>query len=201
MTTSRDWCAFFKANAVAPDGIPWADARVLSDTERRAIASSIQEFQLGESSEGKHLRAAAHSYATRAGDPEYAIAIALFIGEEQRHAAYLARFLRQEGLPLRPSTWADTVFRLLRRGASLEQTIAVLLTAELIAQVYYVALRDATASPTLRAICARVLRDEEAHVRFQTERLSMLRKGRRASAVRIAVAAQRALFASAMVVV
>jgi hypothetical protein len=201
MTTSGDWCARFEANAAAPDGIPWDAPPSLSESERRTVAASIQEFQVGESSDGTHLRAAASAYASREGDSQYEMAIALFIAEEQRHAAYLARFLRQEGISLGKSTWADIVFRFLRRGASLERTIAVLLTAELIAQVYYAALRDATGSPTLRAICARVLRDEEAHVRFQSERLAMLRSGRRSSAVRVALAAQGALFASATLVV
>ena len=48
----------------------------------------------------------------------------------------------------------------------------------MIALVYYAALRDATNSAVLRRLCDQVLRDEDAHVRFQAERLALLRAGR-----------------------
>jgi hypothetical protein len=42
-----------------------------------------------ESSEGKHLYHAAQRYVYRIGAPEYVLAIAAFIREEQRHAGDL----------------------------------------------------------------------------------------------------------------
>jgi hypothetical protein len=199
--SSAEWLVWFQANAVAPDDVPWDDARRLTAAERDAVAESIQEFQLGESSEGRHLHAAARAYAATSRDGTYVRAIEAFIREEQRHARLLGRFLAAEGIPLRRKSWADGVFRALRRGASLEVTVSVLLTAELIAQVYYAALHDATGSPVLRVLCQRILRDEAAHVRFQSERLGALREGRSAVAVAVALAAQRALLAAAVLVV
>jgi hypothetical protein len=156
---------------------------------------------LGESSEGRHLKAAARAYAARTGDLAYVRAIHAFIREEQRHARELGQFLAAEGIALRTRSWSDVVFRWLRRGASLEPSIAVLLTAEIIAQVYYDALRDATESPVLRALCDRILLEEAAHVRFQAERLAMLRAGRSQRYVQCALAGQRILFAAAVLVV
>jgi len=198
--TSLEWCAYYAANAVAAN-VPWTSSVRLTDDERRAIAASVQQFQLGESSEGRHLHAAARAYAARTGDPAYLSAIEAFIREEQRHARDLGRFLMAEGIPLTKGSWSDAVFRWLRRGADLEVTVSVLLTAEIIAQVYYAALHDATRSPILRALCVRILADEVAHVRFQAERLRMIRAGRGSVAVVLAVAAQRALFAATALIV
>lgn len=198
--TSLEWCAYYAANAVAAN-VPWSSTVRLSDDERRAIAASVQQFQLGESSEGRHLYAAARTYAARTGDHAYVSAIEAFIREEQRHARDLGRFLTAEGIPLTKESWPDAVFRWLRRGAGLEVTVSVLLTAEIIAQVYYAALHGATRSPILRALCERILADEAAHVRFQAERLRMVRAGRASVGVMLAVFAQRTLFAATALIV
>ena len=200
-TPSAYWLTFFRTNADTPDRIPWADRPTLSPAEGAAVIASVLEFQLGESSEGRHLRDAADRYALATGDAAYASAIRLFIREEQRHAAYLARLLAAEGVPLKGRTWADSVFRKLRHLSGLETAICVLLTAEIIAQVYYAALRRATGSRVLRAICRRVLADEAVHVRFQAERVAILRRGRAAPALLVSIALQRLLFAAALVVV
>lgn len=173
---SAFWCDYFRANAQALHAIPWEQGGVLTDAERWAITTSIQGFQLGESSEGRNFLNAARRYAEASGDERYIEALRLFIGEEQRHARDLGRFMDLAGIPRIAHTWPDTVFRWLRRGANLEQTIAVLVTAELFALVYYAALHEATGSGVLRTLCAQILRDEVEHVRFQTERLALLRQ-------------------------
>lgn len=198
---SGRWLDRFRINTTTPDRIPWTDGPTLSPAERQAVSESIREFQLGESSEGRHLQSAADRYALATGDAAYATTIRLFIREEQRHAAYLARFLGAEGVTLKARTWADSVFRKLRHFGGLETAIAVLLTAEIIAQVYYLALRRATRSRVLRAICRRILADEAIHVRFQAERLAVLRRGRRTGSLMLSLALQRVLFALALAVV
>jgi hypothetical protein len=96
--------------------VSWTSPVRLTDDERRAITASVQQFQLGESSEGSHLHAAARAYAARTGDDAYVSAIEAFIREEQRHARDLARFLTAEGIRLTKHRWPDAVFRWLRRG-------------------------------------------------------------------------------------
>jgi hypothetical protein len=76
-----------------------------------------------------------------------------------------------------------------------------LLTAEIFAKVYYAGLKGATRSPALRVICGRILRDEEAHVRFQSERLAMLRHDRPQSGRKLTGFLHRTLFFSACLVV
>ena len=137
----------------------------------------MQEFQLGESSEGRHLMTRAIRHAADTGDVDYIPALRLFIAEEHRHARDLGRVLDLAGIPRVGRTWPDTVFRWLRKGAGLELSIAVLVTAEIIAKVYYAALREATHAPVLRRLCDQILADEVQHVRFQAERVAILRRG------------------------
>jgi hypothetical protein len=81
-----------------------------------------------------------------------------------------------EGIPRLRRHWVDQTFRGMRKLAGLEVTVTVLSTAEIIAVPYYRALRNATGSPLLRALCERILLDEAAHLRFQAWNLARLRE-------------------------
>jgi len=195
------WREYFLINANSLMEIPWQHGVQLSPQERDAIASSVQEFQLGESSEGRHIISAARAYAQRAGDPAYPHTLALFIAEEHRHARDLGRFLDSAGLGRAKRAWPDSVFRWLRHRAGLELSISVLVTAEIIAKVYYAALRDSTRSIVLRLLCDQICHDEVMHVFFQTERLAILRKRRSWAALFVIALAHRVLFAGTCLVV
>jgi hypothetical protein len=175
---SGQWCVYYRANLQALLRLPWERGAELTEAERDTIAASLQKFQLGEQSEGRHLERRARDHADLTGDADYWEAIRLFLKEEQRHARELGRFLTLAGVPLLERTWTDSVFRRLRRLAGLELCITVLVTAELIGKVYYQALRRATASPLLRRICDQLLRDEVQHIRFHLEHLARLRSER-----------------------
>jgi hypothetical protein len=193
--TSQQWRQYFHQNAASLLSIPWEEGVTLTDAERTAIASSVQEFQLGESSEGKHFQGLAREYARRTGDDEYVFALRLFIAEENRHARDLGRVLDLAGLLRISHTWPDAVFRWLRHRAGLELSIAVLVTAEIIAKVYYAALREATGSAVIRRLCDQILYDEVRHVRFQCERLAILRSRRTRPGVWLRGSLQRWFFA------
>jgi 4-hydroxy-3-methylbut-2-en-1-yl diphosphate reductase len=180
-STSRQWVRHFQTRFKATGEIPWDDPRQLSAGERQAVLRSIQIFQLGESGGGSRLLQAAQRYCARHGDRLYLKALRLFVGEEQRHAEWLARFLEREGTALISRQWTNGVFRRFRNWLGLELMLSVLLAAELMARVYYAALRRATEDPVLRAICGRILRDERWHVRFQCDRLRHMRSGRPAA--------------------
>jgi hypothetical protein len=202
MPTSLEWRQYFEDNAHSLLEIPWHLGPELSPHEITAIAGSLQEFQAGESSEGKHLYQYAREYAERAGDPEYVAAIRLFIAEEQRHGRELGRFLELNGIPLVRTTPTDWVFRKLRNlFGGLEISIAVLITAEIIAKVYYAVLREATGSKILIRLCDQILRDELRHVQFQTGQLARLRRNRGRLAALAGQAVQRLLYLGAVSVV
>lgn len=198
---SQEWVAYYRRNVEDPVPIPWEVGAELTDVERAAIAASVQGFQLGESSEGRHLYQRAKRWSVQNGDAVYSEAIRLFIVEEQRHARDLGRFMDLNDIPRVREAWPDTAFRFLRRAAGLELSIVVLVTAEVIAQVYYVALRDATFSSVLRTLCERILRDEEEHVRFQSERLALLARNRSKMGLWFRRVAQRGLMLATLLVV
>jgi hypothetical protein len=180
---------------------PWERGAEVTPEELQVIAESVQVFQIGESSEGRHLLDRAQLYALRENDPEYVEAVRLFIREEQRHGRDLGRFLTLANIPLLKKAFSDNVFRWLRHRAGLEVSIAVVLVAEAIANVYYVALRDATRSRVLRTLCQQILRDEVAHVSFQSERLAILQRRRSRAYVLAANGLHRFLYGGTLVVV
>jgi hypothetical protein len=77
----------------------------------------------------------------------------------------------------------------------------VLVTAEIIAEVTYAAIREATGSTILRRLCDQILRDEVRHVQFQTDQLARLRADRPWWGRAATLAAQRVLFAGTALVV
>ena len=195
MRTSLEWRKYYEENARSLLEIPWHIGHELTEAEQKTIAASVQDFQAGESSEGRHLFQYAKIHAEQTGDYEYVEAIRLFIAEEQRHARDLAHFLQINEIPLVKTTFTDGVFRRLRKLlGNLEISIAVLITAEIIAIVYYAALRDATNSQVLQALCRQILQDEVRHVEFQAERLGILRAERNWLLFAVTNSLQRFLF-------
>ncbi len=192
---TSDWLARFQSSSLRPPVVPWSDAS-LTAQEQADVIPSIQQFQRGESSAGHNLRRVAARYARRVRDSEYLPAIEAFIAQEQAHAGWLGRYLDAVGAPRLPSGLLDRVFRRLRKLGGIETAIAVLLTAELIAKVYYRALRDATRCPALRAVCERILEDERAHVEFHSERLFLMRCMRPSRSNQACLLLQRMLFAA-----
>jgi hypothetical protein len=198
---SLRWRDHFLHNRWRDGEIPWTDPRRLTDEERRAVARSVQQFQLGERAEGRGLQRRGAEFAARAGDRYFAEALRLFVGEEQRHSAQLGRWMDLEGIPRVERHWVDQWFRHLRKLAGLELAVSVLVTAEIIAVPYYRALRGATGSPILRALCERILLDESAHLRFQAFNLARLRTGRGGAIEEILWAVHRWFLAAATLLV
>ena len=162
----KDWVNYFEANKKNLMVVP-KDTHTLSLEEYKRIASSIQSFQLGESSEGNVLRAQAKKQSIETNEPEYLEAIEHLIREENVHSAYLGQFMTQHSIPKLKRGWNDACFRFLRRLAGVELSSRVLVIAEVIAITYYDCLGTATNSPVLKKICKQMCEDEKSHVQFQ----------------------------------
>ncbi len=68
---SSEWLAYFRQNRLDRIPVVWEPSAPVREELRAVLGPSLAKFQLGESSAGNHLRAA----AARAGDRDYAAAI------------------------------------------------------------------------------------------------------------------------------
>jgi hypothetical protein len=188
------WLNHFEYHAEHPRCISPGLADVLKPRERELIASSIATFQLGEQSEGGTLLRAAARFARERELPALVRIVELFIREEQRHAALLRSFMEDHGIPLASRHWTDRVFRRVRRLAGLELYMCVLISAELIGNVYYRVLASATGCQRLRVLCRTLVADELVHVAFESQLLIALRAARPAWVRALIRSTHRAFF-------
>jgi hypothetical protein len=178
MTKYKVWTSYFHYNAWRLEDFPWPQSPSLSPEERACIAASLPQFQLGEGSDGLGLLRRARALEQKQGVEGFSTCMKRFIQEEQRHSAVLGRFLDQEQIPRLSKDWVDGGFRWLRNLAGIELMLSVLVSAECIAVPYYEAVHDATASPVLKAITRRILRDEAQHLEFQADNLALCAQNR-----------------------
>jgi hypothetical protein len=179
LRTSEEWITYFEKNALNQLPIPWERGAEITSEELAAIGKSLSGWQLGETSDGSHLLAAATNYANSIGDPQFIDAVKLFIKEEQAHGYKLGQFLDLAGFPRAKSHWSDTLFRTVRYAwPRMEIWATPVVMVETHAMIYYNAIRRATGSKVLQCICKQILRDEVPHIRFQCERLAILHRDR-----------------------
>jgi len=174
MHTSSYWITHFKANALQKR-INWNQPANITAKEIDTILKSLQAWQLGETSEGKQLIAAAERYAGKTQDAVYVDCIKLFIKEEQKHGNNLGLYLDRIGQPRIKQNWGDTLFRKVRHlNTSMESWTLAVIVVESAAQIFYQSLKDATGCFLLKEICTDILIDEARHITFQTERLTAI---------------------------
>jgi len=172
------WLNHFEYHAEHPRCVPAGLSDVLKPEERRLIARSIATFQLGEQSEGNALLFSAWRFAKQHDAAPLIRIVELFIREQQRHSALLRKFMEDHELAQKHTDWTDFAFCCLRRLGGLELQLYLLITAELIASVYYRALEVATGCQRLKVLCRTLVADEMAHVGLESQLLLTLRAGR-----------------------
>jgi hypothetical protein len=169
MNTSL-WTEYFRSNLRSFTEPPMPSGGCAMPAWRRIpITRSLAIFQLGESGGGTRLM----RYVRRVISGEhlrgYEEAVALFVAEEQYHAALLGRLLDYLGGVRLQKQWSNSVFRWLRNQFGMEFNIQILLIAELIAEAYYGLLHRRSCDPAVRACCHKILRDEMRHIAFHAE--------------------------------
>jgi hypothetical protein len=178
MYTSQYWINHFRANALEKR-VNWELNPTITPEEIKIILHDLQAWQLGETSEGKHLIAAATKYADKIGDTHYTYAVNLFIKEEQKHGNNLGLYLDAINQPRIRKSWGDTLFRRIRYfNTNMEIWTLAVIIVESTAQIFYQALKDATQCALLKEICTDILIDEAYHITFQTERLAIIFEGK-----------------------
>lgn len=174
--SSKFWKNHFKNNLTI-NRIDWSQTPKLDKKEKDKIIYSLKAWQLGETSDGKHLLAAAIKYSKSINDKDYPEAVKLFIKEEQKHGQNLGKYIKQIGEKKLKQDWGDTLFRKIRYfNTSMELWTISVIIVESAAQIFYQALHDATNCKLLRSICNDILIDEAHHIKFQNERLHQIIK-------------------------
>src|SRR5258708_28931945 len=142
MYTSNHWIGHFKANALEKR-VHWNILPTITPNEIVTVLPSLQAWQLGETSEGRHLIAASEKYAHKIADPKYVDAVRLFIKEEQKHGNNLGRYLDSIGQARIKQDWGDTLFRKVRYfNTNMEIWTLAVIVVESTAQIFYQALKD-----------------------------------------------------------
>jgi hypothetical protein len=174
MRTSQYWYEHFSSNILIRR-VNWRLTPSLTEKERINILSSLQAWQLGETSDGSHLIKASKKYATEIRDDIYPKAVELFIKEEQKHGNNLGKYLDMIGEKRIKKNWADSLFRKIRYfNSSMELWTLAVITVESTAQLFYQSLKDATSCKLLKQICTDILIDEAFHIDFQFERFYLI---------------------------
>lgn len=174
MKTSKEWIEHFRMNAKI-QRVNWKQSPQITPTEIEKILPSLQAWQLGETSDGRHLIQASFKYSNKIRDYDYIEAVKLFIAEEQKHGNNLGYYLDTIKKPRIKKNWGDSMFRKIRYyNSNMEIWTVAVITVESAAQIFYQCLKDASRCKLLKEICTDILIDEAFHIDFQTERLEMI---------------------------
>lgn len=195
--TSADWLRHFLQRAATRPALPFERGVSLSPEEFRDLLPSIAIFQRGESGSGRHLFHVAEQHARIVNDVDYVHALRQFIAEENTHGEMLGKYLDAWNFPRLQQTWTDNGFRWVRHLSGLELALSVLVTAEVIAMVYYAALRKASRCVVLRELCEQILDDEVYHLHFQGVRLGCLQRSRSQFGIRCTTVAMTGMLEAA----
>ncbi len=174
MRDALQWIDYFELNAVK-QRIDWSIKPSITKEEKQCIVTSLKAWQLGETSDGHQLLAAAGKYAKKFKDPHYVNAIRLFIKEEQKHGNNLGLYLDAIGEKRLKHNWGDSLFRWTRHlFTSMELWTLTVITVENAAQLYYQSVKKSTHCLLLKQICKDILIDEAPHIAFQGERMAVI---------------------------
>lgn len=167
------WINHYEANTRLNDTMKLPhEPCVLPEAIRAPIARSLAVFQLGESGGGTRLKRYAKVIAPLTQFTGYQRAIDLFVAEEQSHAALLGRLIEHLKQPPLQKQWTNSIFRWARNLVNLEFNIQILLTAELVAEVYFGLLYLRCPDPAVKQVSHKLLRDEMKHLEFQRQFLA-----------------------------
>jgi hypothetical protein len=170
MRSFSGWRVHFEQNRLRP--LPPVEAPVLPPSRHLALVRSLKRFQLGESGEGRIAHEVDRLQAPGV-DPDYRVALKLFVAEEGRHAGILARMVLVLGDELLARDWSERLFVRARRALGVRFKLLVLLAAEVIGIGFYGLLGQVLPEGAMASALAQLCEDEEAHLRFHCEFLSL----------------------------
>lgn len=166
----RQWIAHFRANRLHRSEPSWDAPLLLGEKQRRALAFSLAEYQLGDGG-GLCRLIARDAGRYRAQADEIRTVIDLWFDEEREHSRLLAGAVRRLHGEFVTSTFAFRAFNACRRFWGVQLEMLVLLIVEIVSTGYYRVIRRRCGDAPIIAMCRLILRDEIGHIRFHHARL------------------------------
>lgn len=173
--SSFEWFKYFQGNKSNEKKHHWVIGANLSQVEREKLSASLQDFQLGESGEGNHLRECAKKYVESSQDEDYLKALDLFLKEENNHSTTLSLYLHLAKIPTIDKSKLDYLFSSLRHIGGLEFKLMILLCAEFVGKIYYETIYDQSSCQLLKNICNQFVSDEVSHIHFHLSTIDKIR--------------------------
>jgi len=160
------WREHFERNRRRRVPVPTSSS-ALTRVQQDRLAWSLARFQIGETGEGR-IVAQIEKARLPGVDADYRRALALFIAEEGRHAAILARLVRALGGESLTSAWSERCFRSARRFFGVRFKLFVMFGAEVLGAGIYATLAYALPADGsgMREALLEMAADEHAHLLF-----------------------------------
>ena len=149
----RRWINYFRYNAETLLPIAWQQGAALTEEERQAVLQSLLKFQQANGLDEGHFCRRPQACEDETGDWDCIEAQRLYMAEEKRHRADLARVLEMISVaPWTRPSWLTRLFCCVGALGSLQLVLAVNVMAEVCGQACYGFLRRATGSRVLQQL-------------------------------------------------
>jgi hypothetical protein len=165
------WIAHFRQNRERRAEPDWAVPVKIRPEVIAPLVRSLEQFQLGDGG-GPASLIAYDAERFRSQTAEMRVIVDLWFAEEREHSRLLGCAVDRFGGKPITSHWSFTAFCQCRRAIGVRGELQILLLTEIVSTAYYRVMRRHCEDPAVRAMCARILRDEAGHVSFHCDRLA-----------------------------
>lgn len=166
------WIRHFENNRLHRKEPDWDMPLAIGEKERRALAWSLAEYQLGDGG-GPCKLIARDADDYRAISTNTQQVTDMWFREEAEHSRLLENAVRRLRGELVTDTFAFRQFQRVRRFMGAQFEMLVLLQVEIISTVYYRIIRKHCGDKPIADMCALILRDETGHVSYHRDRLCL----------------------------
>lgn len=164
------WISHFERNRQNRPEPAWDAPFHLAEPQRRALAWSLAEYQLGDGG-GPCKLIARDAERYRETSPEVKQVIDLWFSEEREHSRLLLGAVKRLRGTVVHETFAFRAFCAVRRLLGVQFEMLVLLLVEIVSTAYYRLIRRHCGDGPIDDMCRLIIRDEVGHIAFHRARL------------------------------
>lgn len=165
--SSLKWLEHFEQSLARDYNFNFSQPIVLPPETRRPVIASLQVFQRGLTSTGLDLRSKVRDTC----EPDYALAMDLYVQEKNKHAELLAQLLWAAGERPSKRNLPDFLFRRVRRSLDWAPEVMVLLCAEMATMPFFRVLASQVEQPLIQEVLECIISDQAWHLGFHIDHL------------------------------